>query len=168
MVEMDDLDRRILRSLQQNGRARNVDLARACGVAPSTMLERVRRLEEHGVVRGYRAIVDPKRLGFTVQGFVSITLDRHNIEQIRRLEEEIQNIPHVCACYHLTGRFDYMLHIAARDLDHLGELIKERIATIPGIGKMETFLVLSEAKSMEGCVICDSPEGVAPDRADSA
>ena len=166
MAEMDDLDRRILQSLQRNGRARNVDLARTFGVAPSTMLERVRRLEDQGVVQGYRAIVDLKRLGFTVQGFVSITLDRHNIEQIRRLEEEIQNIPHVCACYHLTGRFDYMLHIAARDLDHLGELIKERIATIPGIGRMETFLVLSEVKSMEGCVICDSSQGVAPRPAD--
>jgi len=156
MIHMDDLDHRILQSLQRNGRTKNADLAREFGVAPSTMLERVRRLEEQGVVQGYRAVLDLKRLGFMVQGFVSITLDRHNIEHIRRLEEEIHTIPCVRACYHLTGRFDYMLHVAARDLTHLGTLIKERIATIPGIGKVETFLVLSEVKNEENWAILDS------------
>jgi Lrp/AsnC family leucine-responsive transcriptional regulator len=145
--EIDDLDRKILQMLRRDGRARNAELARECGVAPSTMLERVRRLEEQGVIQGYQAVIDLRCIGLTVHGFVMITLDRHNIQQIRQLEKDIETVPYVRACYHLTGRFDYMLHVAARDLNHLGELIKERIATIPGIGKLETFLVFSEIQT---------------------
>jgi len=149
MIDIDQLDRKILKLLSRNARIRNADLARQCGVAPSTMLERMRRLEEEGVIRRYEALIDERVMGLTVQGFVMITLDRHNIQQIRRLEKDIEDVPYVRACYHLTGRFDYMLHVSARDLDHLGELIKERIATIPGIGKLETFLVLSEVQTGE-------------------
>jgi len=149
MLQIDQLDHKILKLLRRNGRIKNADLARQCGVAPSTMLERMRRLEEEGVIRGYEAVLDERRMGLTVQGFVMITLDRHNIQQIRRLEKDIEDVPYVRACYHLTGRFDYMLHVSARDLDHLGELIKERIATIPGIGKLETLLVLSEVQTGE-------------------
>jgi Lrp/AsnC family leucine-responsive transcriptional regulator len=149
MLHMDQLDRKIIHLLKQNGRARNADLARQCGVAPSTMLERMRRLEEEGVIRGYEAVLDERRMGLTVQGFVMVTLDRHNIKQIRQLEKDIEALPHVRACYHLTGRFDYMLHVSARDLDHLGELIKERLAAIPGIGKLETFLVLSTVRTVD-------------------
>jgi Lrp/AsnC family leucine-responsive transcriptional regulator len=152
---MDDLDLKILQRLQRNGRARNADLAREFGVAPSTMLERIRRLEKQGVVKGYQAVIDLKRLDLTVQGFISVTLNLHNVEHIRRLEDAIQSVPYVLACYHLTGRFDYMLRVAARDLNHLGELIKERIATIPGIGKLETFLVLSEVKSEENWAVIE-------------
>ena len=147
---MDDLDRRILAALQRDGRTKNADLARSFSVAPSTMLERVRRLEREGLLTGYRAVVDPAALGLMVQGFVSITLDRHQQDEIQRLEEEIQAAPYVRACYHVTGRFDYILHVAAQDLDHLGRLVKERIASIPGVGKVETFLVFSEIKVDQG------------------
>jgi Lrp/AsnC family leucine-responsive transcriptional regulator len=157
ITDMDDLDAQILGALQRDGRAKNADLAREFGVAPSTMLERVRRLEERGIIRGYRAVADLKALGLTVQGFVMVILDRHNTELIRRLEEEIQSIPHVRSCFHLTGRFDYMLQVAARDLDHLGDLIKSQIATIPGIGRLETFVILSEVKRDESPSILDRP-----------
>ena len=146
---MDELDHRILQILRRDGRVKNADLARQCGVAPSTMLERRRRLEEEGVIRGYEAVLDERRMGLMVQGFVMVTLDHHNIKQIRQLEKDIEALPYVRACYHLTGRFDYMLHVSARDLDHLGLLIKERLAAIPGIGKLETFLVLSTVHTGE-------------------
>jgi len=149
MLQIDQLDHKILRLLRRNGRIKNADLARQCGVAPSTMLERMRRLEEEGVIRGYEAVLDERRMGLMVQGFVMVTLDRHNINQIRHLEKDIEALPYVRACYHLTGRFDYMLHVSARDLDHLGELIRERLAAIPGIGKLETFLVLSKVQTGE-------------------
>ncbi|UCF85212.1 MAG: winged helix-turn-helix transcriptional regulator, partial [Desulfobacteraceae bacterium] len=71
---MDVIDRKALIALQQNGRTTNVDLARQLGIAPSTMLDRLRRLEEHGLVRGYRAVIDPKALGLTLQGFVAVVL----------------------------------------------------------------------------------------------
>ncbi|MEW6375462.1 MAG: Lrp/AsnC family transcriptional regulator [Thermodesulfobacteriota bacterium] len=150
---MDELNRKIIQALQVNGRKTNSDLAREFGVAPSTMLERIRQLEERGVVLGYRAIINPQALGFNIQGFVSVTLDRHNVNYIRSFEKGIQKIPNVRACYHVTGRFDYLVHVAARDLEHLGEIIKEKIASISGIGKVETFLVLSEVKGDGGLPI---------------
>jgi Lrp/AsnC family leucine-responsive transcriptional regulator len=156
---MDDLDRKTLIALQQNGRITNVDLARQLGVAPSTMLERLRRLEEHGLVRGYRAIIDPKAIGLTLQGFVAVVLTRHDKAFIRSFEDGIQHIPNVRACYHITGRFDYLLYMAARDLAHWGELVKERIAAINGIAKLESFLVLSEIKEDQGWPVDDeTPE----------
>jgi len=151
--KMDALDRKILIALQQSGRKSNAEMARELGVAPSTILERIRRLEENRQILGYRALIDPEALGLAVQGFVSVTLDRHDKEYIRKFEEGIQNIAHVRACYHVTGRFDYLLYVVARDLAHLGELVKERIASIGGIGKVETFLLFSEVKSDQGLPI---------------
>lgn len=147
---MDDLDRGILVALQANAREKNVELARKLGVAPSTVLERVRRLEEHGLIQSYRGMINPAKLGLAIQAFVAVSLDRHEVDTIRKFEEGIQRISHVRVCYHLTGRFDYLLHVAARDLEQLGELIKNWIASIPGIGKVETFVIYSEVKPDEG------------------
>ena len=147
---MDTLDLKILKALQADGRRKNVDLAREFGVAASTVLERTRRLEERGHLRGFRAIVDPHSLGLNVQALISVTLGRHSAETIRPFERGVLEIPQVRACYHVSGRFDYILHVAAQDLDHLGRLVKQRIAAIPGVAKSESFLVFSEVKSDVG------------------
>lgn len=147
---MDDLDKKILIALQTNARKKNSELARDFGVAPSTVLERIRRLEEHGLIQSYRAVINPARLGLTIQAFAAISLDRHEVDAIRKFEEGIQQISHVRACYHMAGRFDYLLHVAAQDLEHLGELVKNWIASIPGIGRVETFPVYSEVKPDKG------------------
>jgi len=152
---MDRLDQRILETLQASGRKKNADLARELEVAPSTMLERVRRLEGNNVLKGYRAIIDPEKLGLNVQAFISVNLYRHDAAHIREFEEVLRRIPYVHACYHLSGRFDYLLHIAARDLNQLGKLVKKEIASLPGFGKSETFLIFSEVKSDEGWPIED-------------
>ncbi|MDY0092677.1 MAG: Lrp/AsnC family transcriptional regulator [Candidatus Vecturithrix sp.] len=152
---MDDIDKRILKTLQLSGRKKNADLARELGVAPSTMLERIRRLEEGGVVRGYRASLEPSMLGLTIQGFISITLDHHRMEDLQDFEDRIRKIPYVRACYNLTGRFDYLLHVAVRDLEQLSLLIKTQIASLPGVSRSESFLVLSEVKPDGGWPIED-------------
>ena len=153
---MDQLDRKLIKALQDNGRASNAELSRIFGVAPSTLLERLRRLEERGVFKGYRAIVNPEAVGLMVQGFVFVTLDRHDVNCIEKFEEGIRHLPFIRACYHVTGRFDYLLHVAAKDLTDLGNLVKQQIAGITGIGKAETFLILSEVKPEVGWMIDDS------------
>jgi Lrp/AsnC family leucine-responsive transcriptional regulator len=152
---VDEFDKRILKTLQMSGRKKNAELARELGVAPSTMLERIRRLEECGIVRGYRATIDPKMLGLAVQGFVSVTLDHHQTLDLREFEEGVRRIHYVRACYNITGRFDYLLHVAVRDLEQLGILIKTQIASLPGVSRSESFLVLSEVKSDSGWPIED-------------
>ena len=143
---MDNIDKQTLKALQRDGRKKNTELAKEAGLAPSTMLERVKKLEDKGFIKGYRADVDPAKLGLTAQGFAAISLDRHRVKDIVVLENEIKELPNVRACYHITGRFDYLLHVVAPDINDLGALIKEKLATIPGMGKIETFIVYGEIK----------------------
>jgi Lrp/AsnC family transcriptional regulator, leucine-responsive regulatory protein len=147
---MDDLDRDILIALQQDGRETNARLAERLGLSQSAMHERVRRLERGGVIRGYRADVAPEALGVGLQAFVTAELEAHHRDHIETFERGILRVPAIHACYHITGRFDYLLHIAVQDLDHLGRLIKHDLAAVPGVAKLETLLVLGEVKSATG------------------
>lgn len=147
---MDAIDKKIVHCLQKQGRMTNVELARLNELAPSSMLERVRRLEERGVIKGYRAVVDPKSLGFTVEAMVMINLDRHQAGPIDEFEDRIRAVPEVKACWHITGRYDYLVHLVVRDIDHLGTMVKHVLASIKGVEKQETFLVLSTTKHDEG------------------
>jgi len=143
---MDKIDKQIIKSLQQSGRKKNSELASEMNLAPSTMLDRVKKLETKGIIKEYRAVVDPEKIGLKVKGFVSLSLDRHRVQSIELFEIEIKQIANVRACYHTAGRFDYLLYVVAQNIDDFGTLIKDRIATIPGIGKIETFIVYSEVK----------------------
>ena len=147
---MDTLDRKILGALQKDARVKNADLARQLGVAPSTMLERVRRLEERGYLSGFKAVIDPEKLGLDVQALISVSLGQHSTQTIRPFEQAVKSIPNIMVCYHVTGRFDYMLHVVAKNLKELGTLVKEQIASLPGVGKTETFLIFSEIKNDNG------------------
>jgi Lrp/AsnC family leucine-responsive transcriptional regulator len=139
-------DRKLIAALQQDGRISNVDLARLVDLAPSTTLDRVRRLEERGVIRGYRAQLDPRTLGFQMQAMVLIVLDRHQVGPIDEFEARMRAVPEVKTCHHLTGRYDYMLHVVVRDIDHLRDLVTHTLAATRGVEKQETFLVLSTVK----------------------
>ncbi len=147
---MDAIDKNILESLQRHGRMTNVELARMNELAASSMLERVRRLEERGVIKKYQAVLDPATLGYKVQAMVMISLDRHQAGPIDKFEDRIRAIPEVKSCWHLTGRYDYLVHVVVRDIDHLGKLVKDALAGIAGVEKQETFLTLSTIKSDEG------------------
>ena len=153
---MDSFDLKILSALQEDARRRNTDLAHELGVAPSTALERVRRLEAQGCFRGFSAVLAPEKLGFNVQAMVTVALERHSTEAIRPFEQKIREVACVRACYHVTGRFDYLLHLVAVDLDHLGRLVKEEIAAIPGVGRTETHIVFSEIKSDKGLPVAEA------------
>ena len=147
---MDALDRRILVKLQQDGSLTNARLADELGLSQSAMSERVRRLESEGHIVGYRALVDPASLGLGLQAFVAAELIGHQTQWIDSFEAGVVALKDVRACYHVTGRFDYLLHVAVRDLEHLGQLVKHDIAAIPGVDKVETMLVFSEVKRDAG------------------
>jgi Lrp/AsnC family transcriptional regulator, leucine-responsive regulatory protein len=147
---MDALDRDILIALQQDGRQTNARLAERLGLSASATLERVRRLERDGAIRGYRAEVAPEALGVGLQAFVAAELNAHSRDHIESFERGIARVSGVRTCYHVTGRFDYLLHVAVHDLEHLGRLIKMDIAAIPGVAKLETLLVLTEVKADAG------------------
>ncbi len=150
---MDEIDLRIIGALQANGRQKHNELARQLNLAQSTVAERVRRMEIQGVIKGYRAVIDPVQLGLNIRAFISIRLGRHEKEIIHAFEEQIRGIAQVQACYHVTGRYDYLLHVAVPDLDGLGRLVKDVIAELPGLVTSETFVIFSEIKADEGLPI---------------
>ena len=88
-------------------------------------------------------------IGFSVQAFVAVTLDKHESSDIRHFEKSIKTIPNIKACYHSSGRFDYLLHVVARDLNQLGVLVKTGITSLPDFGRCETHLVFSEIETSE-------------------
>lgn len=158
---MDPIDLRILRSLQANGRMTNIELARQSDLAPSTTLERVRRLEERGVIKGYRALLNAHAIGYGIEAMVMVNLGRHEALSIEDFEARIRAVPEVRASFHLAGRYDYLLHVVARDIDHLRELVTKNLAAIRGVEKQETFLVLSTLKEDEGCPLEPIDRGTA-------
>lgn len=147
---MDELDLTILAALQVNGRITNAELARQVDLAPSSTAERVRRLEERGLIRGYRAVLDPQALGFSVQAVVLVNLAGHQAGPIDSFENQVRAVPEIKLCLHVTGRYDYLLHVVVRDIEHLRQLVTRDLAAIGGVQKQETFLVLSTAKQDDG------------------
>jgi Lrp/AsnC family transcriptional regulator, leucine-responsive regulatory protein len=147
---LDAVDGQILTELQTDGRQTNARLAETLGLSASATHDRVRRLERTGMIRSYRADVAPEGMGVGLQAFVTAELNSHSRVNIEGFERGIVRVSGVRACYHVTGRFDYLVHVAVRDLEHLGVLIKTDIAAIPGVAKLETLLVLTEVKADAG------------------
>ena len=144
---MDQTDFSILEALQRNAREKKSVLAREMGIPATTLQEHIRRLEKKGVIEGYRAVINAEKLGLGVKAFIAVSLKHHESNAIRQFERGVAEAPCIRASYHLSGRFDYMLHVSVKDLEDLGNLVKTEITTLPDFGKCETFLVFSEIQS---------------------
>ncbi|MBQ9817174.1 MAG: Lrp/AsnC family transcriptional regulator [Proteobacteria bacterium] len=147
---MNQLDKNILETLQRQADISNKDLAAQNGLAESSMLNRVKNLKEKGIITAYRAVINPKAIGYSVQALIMINLSQHQIQSIASFEERLMQIPEVKVGYHLTGRYDYALHVVLRDIDHLATLIKNTLSKLPGLERQETFLIFSSVKEERG------------------
>jgi DNA-binding Lrp family transcriptional regulator len=132
---MDQIDRDILCYLQENGRASNLELARAVGLSPTPTLRLVRRLERSGAIRGYRAIVDPGAVQRSFQVLVWVDLVQGTREIIEAFEGALLEIPDVVEAQRLFGEPDYLLRVAVRDSDEYERLYTNRLAALPGVSK---------------------------------
>lgn len=142
-MELDRYDRQILQVLQEDGRISNQDLADRIGLSPSPCLRRVRALEESGLIRGYRALLDAKKLGLSLMALIHISMDRHTPERFENFEAEIKAIPEVIECLLITGQdADYQLKAVVRDMDAYQELLLNRITRIPGVTGVHSSFVL--------------------------
>ncbi|HYN78091.1 MAG TPA: Lrp/AsnC family transcriptional regulator [Lamprocystis sp. (in: g-proteobacteria)] len=140
---IDNYDRRILEELQQEGRLSNQDLADRIGLSPSPCLRRVRALEEAGIITGYRALLDAKRLGLNLTVILSIAMDRHTPDRFERFDAAVAAMPEVLECLLVTGRdADYQLKVVVRDMEHYQELLLERITRIDGVTGVHSSFVL--------------------------
>ena len=142
-MQLDRYDRKILETLQADGRLTNQELAERIGLSPSPCLRRVRALEEAGFLIGYRALVDARKLGLTLTALIHISMDRHTPERFEHFEAQVRDIPEIMECLLITGQdADYQLKVVVRDMDAYQELLLNRITRIAGVTGVHSSFVL--------------------------
>jgi len=145
---MDAIDRKIIRELQENARISNQDLAERVNLSPSPCLRRVRNLEKQGVIAGYTAVVDQEKYGLPLNVFVQIRLERQTEELINAFESKVHDIEEIMECYLMTGSNDYLLHIVSDNLKSYERFMREKLTKIDGIGSVETSITFSQIKKV--------------------
>ena len=147
-MKLDRYDQHILEVLQQDGRINNQDLADRIGLSPSPCLRRVRALEESGLIVGYRALLDAKKLGLTLMALIHISMDLHTPERFANFEAAVSALPEVLECLLITGHdADYQLKVAVRDMEHYQSLLLDQITRIEGVTGVHSSFVLRRVVS---------------------
>ena len=142
-MNIDRYDQQILEILQVDGRIANQDLADRIGLSPSPCLRRVRALEESGLILGYRAMLDAKKLGLSLIALVHISMDRHTPERFANFEASVAVLPEVLECLLITGQdADYQIKVAVKDMDHYQALLLNKLTRIDGVTGVHSSFVL--------------------------
>lgn len=142
-IGLDEIDRKIVDELQLNGRMTNAELAERVGVAASTCIARVRSLVSRRIITGFSASVDPKAMGLGLQVLVSVTVRSGARQRIVELSEELSGLPEVLQLFFLGGGEDFIIHLAARDADHVRDFVIEHLSTHPAVSSTRTSIVFS-------------------------
>jgi Lrp/AsnC family leucine-responsive transcriptional regulator len=146
VIKLDPIDKEILEKLQANAKITNSQLALEIGLSPAPTLERVRKLENAGLIKSYHAKVDTEKLGLGVGIFIQVSLSSHKKNQIRAFVDKINKIPEVIECHHITGAGDFLLKVITKDIASYQELILEKLVDIEEIGNMQSMVILSTFK----------------------
>jgi len=144
--ELDQLDRRILSALSENGRLTTSALAEQVGLSTSPCWTRVKRLEETGAIEKYVAVLNHGNLGYNNVAFVEITLDKHDDKALERFGGALSRIPEVMEAYLVTGDYDYLIKVVVRDTDHYERFLRQALYRIPGIRQSRTTFGLRTLK----------------------
>ena len=146
MKKLDAIDLAILAQLQADGRLPNVALAKAVGLSPTPCAERVRALESAGIIRGYRADLDPQRLELGLVVFIEIAIDRTSQDAFAAFREAILAIPQVAECHMVAGGFDYLVRVEVRDMAAYRAFLGDVLAKVPGIRSTHSYAVMESVK----------------------
>ena len=145
-LKLDELDKKILNILQRNAKITNAQLSQDIGLSPAPTLERVKKLEQSGLIKSYHAELDPEMLGLGVQMFVQVMLKGHNKRNIDHFMAAIQDIPEVIECHHVTGTGDFLLKIISRDITAYQKFMLETISEIEVVDNLQSMVILSTLK----------------------
>ncbi len=146
MIRLDSTDIEILNQLQENARISNVDLAQAVHLTPSPCFNRVRALEQSGVIQQHVTLLDSKRLGLRLNVFIQVSLEKQREESLVRFQETITQRPEVMECYLMTGDSDYLLRVLVRDIEELERFILDSLTRIPGISNIRSSIALKQVR----------------------
>ena len=145
-TNLDATDLRILAILQQQGRIPNLELAELVGLSPTPCSRRVKQLEEAGVIRGYRAIVDPAALGLGITAMVGVRLEKHDPDALGAFLEAVRQHPSITECLLMAGDVDYLLRVRMASVEALKDFIIKDLTTIPAVSDTSTMLILEASK----------------------
>jgi Lrp/AsnC family leucine-responsive transcriptional regulator len=137
-IHLDDIDKRILRALQRDGRLQNVELAKEVGLSPSPCLRRVRLLEEAGVIDRYVAVLNPSKIGVSLSMFARVWLTAQDAETIDHFMEAMKRLPQVVECYIMLGESDALLRVVVADLDDYRRFQSTHLTRVNGIQNVKT------------------------------
>ena len=141
---IDEIDATILDLLQDNARLPQAEIARVVGLAPSAVLERIRKLEARGVIKGYAALVDPHALEQSMLAFIAVRSEQAPGDD--SVSQALAQCPEVLELHHVAGDDCYLLKVRARDAEHIGQLLRHRFGRIPGVRSTRTTIVLETVK----------------------
>lgn len=147
---MDRIDRNILHLLQRDCRQPIAELADRIGLSPSACHRRVKQLEEQGIIAGYAAQLNRRKLGYTMEFFVEISLASQAEETLRAFEDAVRLVPEILECHLMSGNADYMIRIAATGPDAYERIHRERLGRLPGVSKIQSSLVLRSIQTWAG------------------
>ncbi len=143
---IDPFDRKILQALVENARASNVEIAQKVGLSEAPCSRRIRRLETDEVILGYHARLDPEAVGIGFVAFVTLVLDYVTATTAERFYQEIRAIPEIMSCYIVSGGYDALLHVAAKDSQAYSEIVFDRLRRIPGVKDVRSSFVMRTIK----------------------
>lgn len=146
-ARLDQIDWKILRELQEDGRITNVELARRVGISAPPCLRRVRALEEAGIIRGYRTLLDERSLGYDVVAFAMVGLASQAEPDLVAFQERVNAWPQVRECHMLSGEVDFLLKCIAPDLGSFQNFIIEELTAVPNVDSVKTTLTIRETKN---------------------
>jgi len=145
-TDLDAIDHRILRALQEDGRLSNVDLAERVGLSPSPCLRRVKRLEQEGYIEAYRVILKRQRIGLGLTVFIGVKIEAHADERANAFQDAIIAMPEVIACHMVSGDIDYLLEVVVPDLQRYERFLLDRLLAEPMIKEVRSSIAISTLK----------------------
>lgn len=145
-MTIDRIEQQILETLQADGRISNVQLAERVGLSESPTFRRVKMLEEGGLIRGYVALLDQRLIGLQVTAYVSVRMDQQPDREHNAFHDRVAEEPHIIECHAMSGAFDFLMKVVARDMDHFAELVMQDILKYPGVAHVESSFSLQAVK----------------------
>ncbi len=141
-IQIDGIDKKILRALIEDARTPILEIARYIGISGAAIHQRLRKLEKSGLIAGSKFVINPKIIGYKTMAFIGIFLDKamNNPDAVRQLKK----IPEVLECHYTTGNWSILIKILCKDNEHLMHLLNKEIQTIPGVSRTETFISLEQ------------------------
>ncbi len=146
MANIDEINQKILRVLSEDGRISNLDLAERVGLSPSACLRRVQELERSGVIKGYRAVIDPAARGGGFTAYIAVGLSQHTKDSQEAFERSVSRSPEVRECHNITGSIEYLLRIEVRDLADFKRFHTDVLGTLPQVNSITTYVVMESPK----------------------